>query len=77
MNTVSYNSKKKFYKVSELSILLQRGQTAFIGSVGIYENELFLIVYDRVVLARDPTQTWDNAECTIDRFVDVEIVVKN
>ena len=53
-------------------------ETAFIGKVGAGpSNSLYLISYTAVVLASNPQKDWsDNAPVAVDRFVDIEITIK-
>jgi hypothetical protein len=85
MNYVGTETKQsKKYTFGELLIGCE--ETAFIGSVSGYINELFLIAYNVVILARDPKITWMIDKCrsisrekhiTVDYFVDVNITVAN
>lgn len=48
--------------------------TAFIGSWGDHDgNDLFLITYDSVILARSPSTTWSSSDGIVVRFCDVTI----
>ena len=51
--------------------------TAFIGTWGKREKvELYLITYDEIVLASDPSTAWSHTKGTVVRFCDVVIRVK-
>lgn len=64
--------------VTTLGALVCGNETAFIGSVGGIYGTLFLISFDRIILATNPRRTWSEYTCpvTVDRFVDLEITVK-
>jgi hypothetical protein len=50
-------------------------ETAFLGRINTFEG-LFLINYSCIMKADDPTKTWDAGTFIVDKFVDVEIRVK-
>ena len=84
MNKVHVNKECKVAKwnISELTDLLSAGVTAFVGRVDDFEqkeNDLFLIVFDIIVLAKDPSATWDDPSLSfiVKNFVDVDISVAN
>jgi hypothetical protein len=54
-------------------------ETAFIGSIESYEDCLFLISYDRIILASNPKECWWRSDLNIKvkYFVDLDISVKN
>ena len=54
-------------------------EQAFIGRCGDGpEHSLYIIGYDFIFLAGNPTQSWTSPLCpvVIDRFVDLEITIK-
>jgi hypothetical protein len=54
-------------------------ETSFVGKVGTGpKNALYLVSYDSVILAKDPTLVWDSASCllVVREFVDVKITIK-
>ena len=57
---------------------LGRLHTAFIGHIGHNKgsSELFLVCFNCIMQANDPTQTWScDAPITIEKWVDIEIVI--
>jgi hypothetical protein len=79
MNTVRYNKTPLPMRI--ILGQLPPDETAFIGKCGIGPaHSLYLIVRDglSIVYADNPSCIWDNKACpiTIDRFVDIDIVVK-
>ena len=63
-------------------MLISSGVTAFIGtSPDSKELELYLITYDNIVLASDPSKTWSGRgnitpiKFYVDRFVNIDITV--
>ena len=53
-------------------------RTAFIGNIGNYVYELFLVNYDSIMLARDPSCTWSferRIDISIERWVDITITI--
>ena len=80
MNTVLCGKKKKKAKTFTARELIERNykasRSAFIGSIGPYVDELFLVSYSNIMLARKPNMDWRTAsKITVERFVDVEIQV--
>jgi len=57
--------------------LINDGKTAFIGRHEDYprhDHKLFLVNYNCIVLADDPSFTWDTAcHWKVDRWIDIEI----
>ena len=49
-------------------------ETAFIGDVGPYRSDLFLITFGHIILATDPHLSWsDTSRVTLNKFVNIEI----
>ena len=52
-------------------------KNTFIGSIGEYKDKLFIITWDRIILAEAPVVTWGGTvEVIIHKWVDIEIAVK-
>ena len=51
-------------------------RTAFVGTIGKYEHELFIVTYSCIALARDPFHTWDGADFEVDYWCDLEITAE-
>lgn len=82
MNTVKCEGKTSSFDTVLVALLLQcshgRVQTAFFGQCEDGPtNSLYLIAFDRVVLASEPWRAWSvNAtRIYVNRFVDVEMKV--
>ena len=82
MNIISkIPNQKKRRGTGDLKDLIRKNfnnsRTAFIGKCGTKDEGLFLITYECIVLAEDPSQTWncDGCEIKVIRFVDVNITV--
>jgi len=77
MNTVKNISSKPIK--TTLGNVCSGKETAFIGQCGCGpEHELYLIGYECIIEAFNPQKrTWKDLDCnvTVDRFVDIEIVV--
>jgi len=81
MNYVIMPSNKittKEFKLKDLTLENKGTQTAFIGRCGLGpDRSLYLVTYNRIILANDPDRSWSSPNCSVlvDRFVDVEIKV--
>lgn len=86
MNKVHIETKVHGTKFTfaELMKISHKGKehTAFIGCWGDREEvhrqiaELYLITYDEVVLASDPSQIWSHSDGTVIRFCDVVVTIE-
>ena len=84
MNTIKNESKSKCLKkitvrdlLNEIEICNEYTETAFIGRIYGEEPELYLIVFDKIALAKRPKSTWSGGTTiVIDRFVDLKIKIK-
>ena len=86
MNTVTNLSEFQRESKSEkptvdevLKEAYQTNKTAFIGRCGYGPpNSLYLIIYDCIALASDPSFVWTSvASVIIDKWVDIEITIKD
>lgn len=80
MNIVANDRKKPplEMKLSELcGDNFDNGRSAFLGTPGFGQYGLWLVSFNGLVLARDPSATHTSPNCTvsIDRFVDVNISI--
>ena len=84
MNTIKNKSKSMYQKeitvrdlLNEIEICNEYTETAFIGRIYGKEPELYLIVFDKIALAKRPKSTWSGGTTVVvDRFVDLEIKIK-
>lgn len=54
-------------------------KNAYIGSCGNGpQDSLYIVGFDRIFLAEDPENTWDDPECSVyvDKFVRIRIIVE-
>jgi hypothetical protein len=69
-------TEKIRYTMEELQEQLRDyAQTAFIGNIGSFRNELFLITYESIVRALNPNITWSyfSEPVIVHKFVNIEI----
>lgn len=75
MNSIKIFERKTNWCLGDL---IRSNETAFIGQCGIGPiHSLYLIVYEKIVLASCPQNAWSFPDCSVEveRFVDIKIEV--
>ncbi len=80
MNSITSETKRQHmaFRLSDLcGDNFSDDTSAFIGTVGVGEQGLYLVTYHGISKADDPSLTWDmtSTDVEVDRFVDVNITV--